>query len=62
MNQARAAFLRNEAIRRCLFKHEPDSLAALQAGKRPAASLGAVSTTRYVSHCLTENDELFEEI
>ena len=37
-------------------------LAALQAGKRPAAPLGAVSTTRYVSHCLTENEELFEEI
>ena len=36
------------------------TLAALQAGKRPAAPLGAVSTTRYVSHCLTENEELFE--
>ena len=37
-------------------------LAALQAGKRPAAPLGAVSTTRYVSHYLPENAELFEEI
>ena len=63
MNQARAAFLRNEAIRRWLFKHEMVFLLLhFKLERVPHAFLGAGSTTRYVSYCLTENEELFEEI